>query len=123
MIKVKFSVRCQHGDGLRTLLLPGTNRVCPRCAGVGRHVNPAIDSHGISPEEFEEDPDFAEGYFSGRYDVPCEECAGERVVGDVNLQALPKALRRRIAKQMEQEAGDRMERRHYEQLAAAGIEF
>jgi hypothetical protein len=54
--------------------------VCHRCRGTGTHVNPAVDGHGISPEEFAEDPDFEEAYFSGVYDVRCEECNGDRVV-------------------------------------------
>lgn len=54
--------------------------VCPRCRGEGTHVNPAVDGHGISPEQFHDDPDFEEAYFSGVYDVTCEECGGKNVV-------------------------------------------
>lgn len=57
--------------------------VCPTCDGRGKYVNPSIDSHGISPEEFAEDPDFAEqywGYRSGMYDITCGECRGHKVV-------------------------------------------
>jgi excinuclease UvrABC ATPase subunit len=53
--------------------------VCPTCDGKGSHVNPSIDAHGISPEEFAEDPDFVESYFRGDYDVPCHLCHGKRV--------------------------------------------
>jgi len=54
--------------------------VCPTCDGNGTHVNPSIDSEGISAEQFYEDPDFEEAYFSGDYDVACVECGGQRVV-------------------------------------------
>jgi len=54
--------------------------VCPLCGGKGSHVNPSIDSHGISPEELYSDSDFVEDYFSGRYDIPCNQCKGKRVV-------------------------------------------
>jgi len=54
--------------------------VCPTCDGNGTHVNPSIDSEGISAEQFYEDPDFEEAYFSGVYDVACAECGGQRVV-------------------------------------------
>lgn len=54
--------------------------VCGTCSGRGQHVNPSIDSHGISSDEFDEDPDFREAYFSGAYDVSCAECHGKRVV-------------------------------------------
>lgn len=54
--------------------------VCEYCRGQGKYVNPSIDSHGISPEEFDEDPSFREDYFSGRFDVKCQACKGQRVL-------------------------------------------
>lgn len=55
--------------------------VCPTCRGRGRHVNPAIDSHGISSEdEAWHDEEFWSGYYSGAYDVSCHECGGRNVV-------------------------------------------
>lgn len=50
--------------------------ICPLCSGHGKHVNPSIDASGISAEDFAEDPDFAEEYFSGGYDVTCAQCQG-----------------------------------------------
>ena len=64
--------------------VPAHYVVCETCEGKGSHVNPSIDSHGISPEEFAEDPDFAEQYFSGAYDQQCNECHGARVVPDID---------------------------------------
>lgn len=60
--------------------LPAIKIVCGRCDGTGKHVNPAVDGHGLSREDFDEDPDFAEDYFSGVFDVTCHECHGERVL-------------------------------------------
>jgi hypothetical protein len=60
--------------------IPAKYEVCGTCEGKGSHVNPSIDGHGISPEEFAEDPDFAESYRRGDYDQPCNECHGARVV-------------------------------------------
>lgn len=80
--------------------LPVRRIVCPRCDGKGTHVNPDIDGHGISPEEFAEDPGFEEAYFSGRYDIRCEECDGRNVVDSIDQEeaektpAGRKALRR-----------------------------
>lgn len=54
--------------------------VCPSCRGRGKYVNPGIDSNGISANEFYEDPEFADAYFAGTYDVTCEECQGANVV-------------------------------------------
>lgn len=59
---------------------PAKYAVCPRCDGKGTHVNPSVDGHGISREEFDQDPDFEEAYFDGVYDVVCYECKGERVI-------------------------------------------
>lgn len=60
--------------------IPGGLIVCPICEGKGKYVNPSIDSHGISAEEFEEDPDFDESYFRGDYDIICTCCDGRNVV-------------------------------------------
>jgi hypothetical protein len=54
--------------------------VCDLCGGRGSHVNPSIDAHGVSREEFDDDPDFEEGYWRGDYDVVCYECKGRNVV-------------------------------------------
>lgn len=58
---------------------PAVYAVCHRCQGRGTHVNPAVDGHGISPDEFAEDPSFEEEYFNGTYDIQCLQCKGERV--------------------------------------------
>ena len=57
-----------------------TFHVCPKCKGRGKYVNPSIDSGGISADEFYSDPDFAEAYIAGRYDIQCSDCHGQRVV-------------------------------------------
>jgi len=66
--------------------LPKRKIVCPTCNGTGKHVNPSIDSHGLSASDFHEDPDFAESYFSGTYDVTCYECGGDNVVDEVDFE-------------------------------------
>jgi len=74
-----------------TLVLPARYEVCDTCEGKGSHVNPSIDAHGISGEEFAEDPDFEESYLSGRYDVTCYGCGGMRVVPVVDEDRASKA--------------------------------
>ena len=59
--------------------LPSKFELCPRCDGRGSHVNPSVDGDGLTREDFEQDPDLEESYFSGVYDVACEECKGLRV--------------------------------------------
>ena len=69
-----------YEDDEAEFTVPAKYDVCGTCDGKGSHVNPSIDAHGISPEEFAEDPDFREDYFGGAYDVACNECRGKRVV-------------------------------------------
>lgn len=59
--------------------LPAEAEVCETCDGRGTYVNPAIDAHGISREEFDADPEFEEAYFSGAYNETCETCHGLRI--------------------------------------------
>ena len=84
--------------------------VCPTCEGKGTHVNPSIDAHGISAEEFDDDPDFRGDYFSGRYDQPCNECGGQRVVAvpHEDEKAFSEALERFLLAEAEHAS----ERRH-----------
>lgn len=60
--------------------VPFVYEVCETCHGKGKHVNPSIDSGGLTREDFDNDPDFAEDYWSGAHDVECYECHGKRVV-------------------------------------------
>ena len=66
------------------VLLPVKRVVCPQCDGSGKHVNPSIDSNGLTADDFAEDPGFAENYFGGAYDVRCETCNGNNVVDEVD---------------------------------------
>ena len=55
--------------------------VCTACDGVGQYTNPDIDRQGLSREDFDEDPDFAESYFhSDLYKIPCQLCKGLNVI-------------------------------------------
>ena len=54
--------------------------VCTTCDGRGAYVNPNIDRHGLSREDFEADPDFEEGYRNHDYDVRCDHCQGGNVI-------------------------------------------
>lgn len=75
----RFAMLDENGDE-HEIDLPVRMEVCPDCDGHGVHVSPSIDGNGIGASEFHEDPDFAEAYFSGQYDVRCEVCKGLRVV-------------------------------------------
>jgi hypothetical protein len=85
--------------------------VCPTCEGRGKHVNPAIDSHGLSAEDFAADPDFREDYMRGLYDQPCNECGGRRVVPEVDPDRNEARVMKLIEKWLYQEARYRTEER------------
>jgi hypothetical protein len=74
--RMVFVVENGEGDEIE---IPAEYEVCGTCEGKGSHVNPSIDSHGLTREDFDEDPDFAESYMRGDYDQPCNECGGQRV--------------------------------------------
>lgn len=50
--------------------------ICGLCNGDQKVVNPSIDAGGLSREDFDDDPDFAEAYMSGAYDIQCPRCNG-----------------------------------------------
>lgn len=54
--------------------------VCWTCGGKGSYVNPAIDASGLSSDDLYDDPDFADDYWGGRYDVTCGTCHGNNTV-------------------------------------------
>lgn len=122
-MRVKFTVTCNKGDGTRELLLPGEYIVCTKCRGEGKHTNPAIDSHGISQEEFDENPGFQEAYMNGVYDIPCEKCNGERLLPRVFLEMLPKKLHERVQGTISAQEDYWAETAHYWRLTAMGIEY
>jgi len=74
--RMVFVIEMGDGDEKE---IPAEYQVCDVCDGKGTHVNPGIDSHGLSREDFDADPDFAEDYFSGAYDVTCNNCNGRNV--------------------------------------------
>lgn len=93
---IRFIRVTDEGDEVE-VALPAKFEVCQTCEGRGKHVNPAIDGNGLSREDFDEDPDFREDYFSGVYDVQCEECGGRTTVlvvdeAAVKAQGLQSAL-------------------------------
>lgn len=85
----KMKINITNGIGVeRELTLPAKFEVCDRCQGEGKHVNPNVDGHGLSREDFDQDPDFEEAYFSGVYDVTCYTCKGEKVMPTIDYDAM-----------------------------------
>ena len=80
-----------HDDGSEEeVKLPAKFVLCDKCRGKGTHVNPNIDGHGITQEEWERDlsEEEKESYLSGDYDVTCYKCNGEKVTKVVDEKAI-----------------------------------
>ena len=98
----------EHDDGsIEEIELPTKWDVCSVCDGEGQHVNPSIDAGGISACEFDTDPDFAEAYFGGTYDVVCNRCHGRTTERVVDWDALTPEQAAAYERQLEEEARDR----------------
>jgi len=66
--------------------LPMKFKVCSACRGTGSHVDPNIDSHGITSDEWDRDwsHEDQENYVSGFYNVTCYKCGGDNVVPEID---------------------------------------
>ena len=95
-------------NGKRIELL-GVREICGRCNGDGTHVHPDVDGHGLTDEDFDDDPDFRGDYFSGKYDVTCSECKGNKIVLGIDWSAMSTELRSRAEAYFENERHARME--------------
>jgi hypothetical protein len=100
---MKITYLTKNGLELK-VTMPAKYEVCSRCEGRGTHVNPSIDGNGLTAADFSEDPDFEEAYFSGRYDVQCEQCRGLRVVPEVDDPRLTKRQRFIFERWLKQQA-------------------
>jgi len=60
--------------------------VCPVCDGRGSYVNPNIDRQGLSREDFDQDPDFADDYMTGRFNIACALCNGRNVIPEASKE-------------------------------------
>jgi predicted methyltransferase len=105
---IKVWVTTKKGNDFE-VFLPSKRVVCPACDGKGYYVNPNIDGNGISPLEFDEDPEFKENYLSGLYDVRCETCQGENVIQIVDMDKLTPKMRENLQRNWQQEAAHRRE--------------
>lgn len=87
--------------------LPTHWGVCPTCNGAGKHVSASIDCNGLSDEDFADDPDFAEDYRAGRYDVTCTTCGGRTTIQVVDYDRLTPAQHKLLHDHDRWEAEDR----------------
>lgn len=87
-------------DYQETVKVPCKWEVCPGCEGCGTDRGRSVecDGGGFTASEWNEacadDDEFAENYFSGRYDRQCECCKGLRVIQVIDRdQADPEVIK------------------------------
>lgn len=66
---------------LRDLVIrvPGKAIVCTACEGTGTELYGSLKGMAFTQQDFDSDPDFAEDYFGGNYDVPCSHCQSRNI--------------------------------------------
>ena len=106
-----------------TIVVPGKRSVCPECDGSGVTLCDGLRGVALSSQEFFEDPDFAERYYGGHYDVKCDHCNGNNVVVDPDEDRMTKRQKFLFELFMDRTWSDRMEAAHYARLKRAGVEF
>lgn len=65
--------------------------ICTLCRGDGTVVNPSIDAGGLSADDFADDPEFADNYRAGVYDITCPRCAGAGKLRAAELERVERA--------------------------------
>lgn len=104
-----FAVCDENGEE-EDIAFPAKYEVCTCCEGRGSHVNPSIDSSGISRDAFDEDPDFEAAYHEGAYDVTCGGCDGRRVEPTIDEARLDKDQRAAYNRVLEMQEDERATR-------------
>lgn len=84
--------------------LPAKFELCGSCQGAGKHVHKGVDAGGLTRSDLAEDPDFAEDYFSGRYDVTCTECNGKRVAPVIDWDSIPADKKKEVEAELDSRA-------------------
>lgn len=57
--------------------------VCHGCQGRGTET---LRDFAFTAEDFEQDPDFADDYRSGKYDQPCRDCHGRSTTLEIDIE-------------------------------------
>tara|TARA_R110000868_G_scaffold176248_1_gene413714 strand:+ start:127 stop:474 length:348 start_codon:yes stop_codon:yes gene_type:complete len=98
------------------VVLPTKCAVCDVCNGKGSVGHPAYDGMPISI--FNDDPEHADDYFSGRLDVTCPECSGKRVVDVVDTERMSAEHVELWYQQLEAERDSYLERQAERRMGA-----
>ena len=89
----KVTVTLEGDEDTVEVQLPTKWEVCDLCNGKGTHVNPSIDCGGLTSEDFDQDPDFAEMYMDGVYDQTCNRCEGRTTIAVPDFELMSEVER------------------------------
>lgn len=104
-MKIKIYGEDDDGDFEEEVEVPSKWEICQECRGNGTHVNRNIDGNGLTAEQWEDwDDEEREGYFSGRYDVQCKECAGTGKIQVVDYESCSPEIKAKVDTYDEQQA-------------------
>jgi len=102
--------------GCRDLIKVKAEReICDLCNGWQKVVNPSIDCGGLTQDDFDEDPDFRDEYFSGAYDIQCPQCRG---LGMIDVPHFPDWLAEVIIQREQEDEADARTRRFERAMGA-----
>jgi hypothetical protein len=77
--------------------VPAKPCFCETCSGTGKRSKYDVGGYDVNamcyPENDEPDYEFMEDYFSGKTDIPCDECKGTGFMKDVSLEDCTDAQR------------------------------
>jgi hypothetical protein len=96
----------EGGPSEDEFMIPFRWVLCEVCHGKGRHVNPSIDCGGLTREDFDDDPDFAESYMRGDYDQACSCCGGRRTMPELAPRTAEQRAFVRALDKIEEEDAD-----------------
>jgi len=122
-MRIKIKLVSRDGWEESEIEVPAKYEVCPECEGFGTELCCSLKGHAFSAEEMHEDPDFAEAYFRGDYDVPCSCCNGRTTVAVPDMTGQPLSITKAWLRNQRFEREFEAEQAAIRALHARGIEY
>jgi hypothetical protein len=121
---MKITITMPHADedSDEQVEFPAKYEVCGACRGTGTQLCEGLRGADVT-EDLREDPDFAEDYRAGVYDVQCERCGGRTTELVVDVDRLTPEQKARWDSHLQYLAicrADRDEDRHTRFMESGG---
>lgn len=125
MAEISITLLGAHSGNEHIVKFPARFAVCWDCEGCGTDRGRSVerDGGGFTASEWdEEDECFRRAYIAGRYDLPCETCKGQRVVLEIDHDAITAygaARTKYFKKMLARHEADQREEADYQAICAA----